>query len=263
MSVALFNGQPASVEDLRALALVNYGHFTSLQVRDHAAQGIELHRQRLLASTRELFGTDLDFNSVRAQMRAAVAEAPDCTLRVTVFSRDFDYRNPAGGFPPDVLVSVSPPSPPRTLPLRIASFAFLRPVPQVKHVGTFPLFHYRRLAITAGYDDALFVDPAGAIAEGSVWNIGFWGQGGVVWPEAPALRGTAERLLQEGLERQGVHQQVRPVRLAEVRDFEAVFACNAGGIQPIATIDETGFPVAHEGMTKLRAAAALAPWEAI
>ena len=74
-----------AIHDLRALALMNYGHFTSLQVRDHAAQGLELHRQRLLAGTRELFGTGLDFGSVRAQMRAAVADTPDCTLRVTVF----------------------------------------------------------------------------------------------------------------------------------------------------------------------------------
>ena len=95
MSVALLNGQPASADDLRALVLLNYGHFTSLQVRGRAAQGVELHRQRLIHGTRELFGTALDFSAARAQMRAAVAETPDCTLRVTVFSRHFDYRNPA------------------------------------------------------------------------------------------------------------------------------------------------------------------------
>ena len=56
MSITLFNGQPASTDDLRALALVNYGHFSSMQVRDHAVQGIGLHQQRLTAATRELFG---------------------------------------------------------------------------------------------------------------------------------------------------------------------------------------------------------------
>ena len=39
------NGQPAQVEDLLP-ALVNYGHFTSLQVRDHAVQGLDLHLAR-------------------------------------------------------------------------------------------------------------------------------------------------------------------------------------------------------------------------
>ena len=254
MSIALLNGQPASADDLRALALVNYGHFTSIQVRDHAVQGIELHQQRLTTATRELFDSELDFASVREQMRKAVADDPDCTLRVTVFSRDFDYRNPAAGHAPDVLVSLSLPSPPRTHSLRVKLFPFQRPLPQIKHVGTFPLFHYRRLAVHSGFDDALFIDQAGSVSEGSVWNIGFWTGTGVVWPEAAALRGTAEKLLQSGLDRRGVEQVIRPVRVAELPDFEGAFACNAGGLQPIASIDEIPFATAHDGMVRLRAA---------
>lgn len=263
MTVLLLNGEPASAEDIGALALVNYGHFTSLQVRDGAVQGIGLHQQRLAAATRELFGAGLDFTAVREQMRRAVVDTPDCTMRVTVFSRNFDYRNPAGGFAPDVLVSLSPPSPSRTHPLRVKSFPFLRPLPQIKHVGTFPLFHYRRLALEAGFDDALFMSPAGEISEGSVWNIGFWDGGKLVWPEAPALRGTAERLLQAALERQGVEQVVRPVRVQELQDFSGAFACNASGIQPIASIDETSLAIGHAWMARLRAAAAVPPWETL
>ena len=263
MSVPLLNGQPASADDLRALALVNYGHFTSIQVRDHAVQGLELHQKRLLAGTRQLFGTDLDFIAVRAQMRSAVANNPDCTLRVTIYSRKFDYRVPAQACEPDVLVSLAAASPPRTLPLRVKSFDFLRPLPHIKHVGTFPLFHYRRQANASGFDDALFADSQGLISEGSIWNLGFWQQGRVVWPQAPALRGTAERLLQSALERQGVAQLIRSVNLAEVPEFEAAFACNAGGIQPIAAIDETAFAAGHAGMAVLRAAAAMTAWEAL
>ena len=51
------NGLPAQVEDLLP-ALVNYGHFTSLQVRDHAVQGLDLHLARLSHATRELFGSE-------------------------------------------------------------------------------------------------------------------------------------------------------------------------------------------------------------
>ena len=42
MTLAFLNGQPAPADALRALALANYGHFTSIQVRDHAVQGIDL-----------------------------------------------------------------------------------------------------------------------------------------------------------------------------------------------------------------------------
>ena len=263
MSVALLNGQPATASDLRALALVNYGHFTSLQVRNRAVQGLELHGQRLTAATRELFGTALDFTAVRKQMRAAVMESPDCSLRVTVFSRDFDYRNPAEDHQADVLVSLALPSPSRTQDLRVKSLRFQRTLPQIKHVGTFPLFHYRRQAIAMGFDDALFADSAGVISEGSVWNIGFWKQGRVVWPEAQALRGTAEQLLQAGLRQQGVEQMVQPVNLAELTEFDGAFACNASGIQSIAAIDEIEFRRSGDGMDKILAAAAFTPWEAL
>ena len=263
MSAALLNGQPASADDLRALALINYGHFTSMQVRDDAVQGIELHRQRLISGTRELFGTTLDFAAVRAQMRAAVADTPACSLRVTVFSRHFDYRSPAENHVPDVLVSVAPASPPRTYALRVKSFPFLRPLPHLKHVGTFPLFHHRRQAVLAGFDDALFTDSAGFISEGSIWNIGFWDQGSVVWPQAAALRGTAEQLLQAALAQQGVEQVIRPVNLAELPQFEGAFACNAGTIQSIAAIDETGFSGSGACMDRLVATAAVTPWEVL
>lgn len=250
MSAVLLNGQPAGAEDLRTLALVNYGHFTSMRVRDRAVQGLELHGKRLEAATRELFGSELDFPSLRERMRQAVLESPDCTLRATVFSPGFDYRNPAGSFAPEVLISLSPPAPVRTQALGVKSFLFQRPLPHIKHVGTFPLFHYRRLALGQGFDDALFVDAAGLVSEGSIWNIGFWDGEQVVWPEAPALRGTSEQLLQSGLRKLGVGQVIREVRLPELADLQAAFACNASGVQLIASIDETVF-VAHANLSGL------------
>ena len=40
MSLAFLDGRPASADDLRALALANYGHFTSMQVRGRAVKGL-------------------------------------------------------------------------------------------------------------------------------------------------------------------------------------------------------------------------------
>ena len=113
------------------------------------------------------------------------------------------------------------------------------------------------------FDDALFADSEGFISEGSIWNIGFWHQGRVVWPEAAALRGTAEQLLQAALAQQGVEQVIRPVNLAELPQFEGAFACNAGTIQSIAAIDETGFSGSGACMDRLVATAAVTPWEVL
>lgn len=263
MHTALLNGQPASVDDLRSLALVNYGHYSSMQVRNGAVQGLELHEQRLQAGTRELFDSTLDFAMVREQMRTAVAATPDCTLRATVFSRSFDYRNPAGSFATEVLISLSPPAQASTRAVRVKSFEFQRPLPHVKHVGTFPLFHYRRLALAQGYDDALFADAQGRISEGSVWNLGLWDGEQVVWPEAPALRGTSEQLLQAGLRESGVAQLVRQVRLADLASFRAAFTSNATGLQLIASIDETDFSVAPELAAMLAKALETQVWESL
>ncbi len=261
MHAAFLNGKPATVDDLRMLALINYGHYSSMQVRNGAVQGLALHEQRLQAGTLELFGSALDFPMLREQMRAAVADLQDCTLRATVFSREFDFRNPAGVFAAEVLISLSAPVPSSAQALKVKSFPFQRPLPQVKHVGTFPLFHYRRLARGQGYDDAVFVDSEGRISEGSVWNLGLWDGEQVIWPDAPALRGTSEQLLQAGLRELGVGQAVREVRLDELSGYQAAFASNASGIQHIASIDETAFSAPAEVAAMLEKAMRTQAWD--
>lgn len=263
MNSLLLNGRPVPHDALRALALVNYGHFTSMQVRGGCVQGLALHRQRLESATLELFGSVLDFEQVRGQMRQAVAAKPDCSLRVTVFASAFDYRHPAGRFAVDVLVSVSPPSTAVAQPVRVKSCVFERTLPHIKHVGTFPLFHHRRRAVQVGYDDALFVDASGAISEGSVWNVGFMHDGAVTWPNAPALGGTAAQLLQQALQGQGARQHVRDVRLDELSGFTAAFACNAGGVWPIGAIDGSAFGTSGPWVSNLRAALDAVAWEPI
>ncbi|KAF1696154.1 aminotransferase class IV [Pseudoxanthomonas koreensis] len=267
LPVALLNGAPADAEPaaLRALAQSNYGHFTALRVRDGAAQGLDLHFERLRQGNAELFGAALDEAAVRGWMRqAAEAAGRDCAMRVVLFARGFDHRQPAREVAVDVLVTAAASSPSPLRALRVRSCRFLRPVPHLKHTGTFPLHHHRRQALLAGWDDALFVDGEGEgarVVEGTVWNIGFWDGAGVVWPQAPALRGTTERLLQAGLDAIGVAQAVRPVALAEAASFRAAFAANANGVQPIAAIDAVEYAAAPELLDLLAAAAAQPPWQ--
>jgi branched-subunit amino acid aminotransferase/4-amino-4-deoxychorismate lyase len=253
------NGRRASADDL-AGALVNYGHFTSLQVRGGAVQGLDLHLQRLREGTQALFGSTLDGSQVQAWMHAALqAEGVvDASLRVTVFSRAFDFRQPLQPVPVDVLVAVAAPASVPPLPRRLRSVRYQRELPHLKHVGTFALFEHRRQALQAGFDDALFVDAQGLVSEGTTWNIAFAREGEVVWPQAPALRGTHERLLQAGWG--GVHE-LAPVMLAQLGDLDAAIGLNAAGVWPIASID--GYRFARSEALCERAAAAIAaqPWQ--
>ncbi|MCC4594983.1 aminotransferase class IV family protein [Xanthomonas campestris pv. phormiicola] len=266
MSARLFcNGRPAGADALAAPALVNYGHFSTMQVRAGAVRGFDLHLQRLDAATRTLFGSELPADRIRAELRAALAAfgSADAALRASVFARDFDFRRADAACTPELLVALSAPAQPDAAPLRLRSVAFARELPQIKHAGTFALFHQRRLALQAGFDDALFVDAQGLVAEGSTWNLGAWDGQGVVWPRAPALRGTQERLLQAGLAALGVAQQLRPLHVRELAGFAAVFACNARGQQAIAAVDGQALGPATELLRMLNDAVETQPWQAI
>jgi 4-amino-4-deoxychorismate lyase len=234
------NGAVARAEDL-AGALVNYGHFTSLQVRGGAVQGLDLHLRRLLQGTVQLFGIALEGTQVQRWIQEALQAqgVADASVRVTVFSRAFDFRDPLKAVPVDVLVAVSAPATVAMQPRRVRSVAYQREMPGLKHVGTFPLFQQRRLALQAGYDDALFVDARGQVSEGTTWNVAFARGDEVVWPQADALRGTQERLLQAGW---GGVPVVRPIGLADLGQFDAAIACNSAGVWSVGGIDEWVFP---------------------
>jgi len=266
VSARLFcEGRAASAEILAAPALVNYGHFSTMQVRDGAVRGFDLHLQRLDAATRTLFGSALPADRIRAELRAALQAfgSGDAALRASVFARDFDFGRADAACTPQLLVSLAAPAQVDVTPLRLRSVVFARELPQIKHVGTFALFHQRRLALQAGFDDALFVDAQGLIAEGSIWNLGAWDGQGVLWPQAPALRGTQERLLQAGLAALGVAQQVRPLHLRELAAPVAAFACNARGQQAIAAVDGQALGPATELLRMLNGALETQAWQAI
>ena len=223
------NGEPASADDLRHLVQTNYGHFAAFRVERGTVRGLDLHLDRLQRATRELFGSELDRERVRAYLRRAVAgDTRELSVRVNVFSRAFDRERPDKPVGVDVLVIATPAAPRATTPLRLKSFRCTRELATIKHVGTFPLFHYRRLARQAGFDDAVFVDEEGRISEGSIWNIGFVDHAGtVVWPDAAQLDGVGMQLLKAGLAQAKLASATRPIRFAEFSAFRAAFFTNS------------------------------------
>lgn len=251
------DGRPAAGEDLRALALVNYGHFTTVQVRAGTAQGMDLHLSRLCGASEELFGRVPAADDLRRQLRQALQAdgRDDCTLRATVFAPGFDPLRGGDGVQvePRMLVAVSPPLQPPAGPVRVRSFRHLRAVPHLKHVGTFDLFHHRRLAAREGFDDALFADSQGRVLEGTTWNVGFISGDGVLWPQGPALSGVTRRLLQDGLAAAGVAQQGRSVALDELPAMRGAFACNTRGVWMLAGINAVAWPAAPEWAGRLAA----------
>ncbi|RNL71040.1 aminotransferase class IV [Streptomyces sp. I6] len=249
-------GQPATGLDPAVVPLLQgaYGHYTAMQVRDGRTRGLPLHLERLDHATRELFGTDLDGDRVRALVRHALGGSgrSDAAVRVYV------YGAAAGGGAPTVVVTVREP---RTMPPRPRSMMpvpFLRPVPHIKHAGGVGQAYYGRAAALAGFDDALLTGPGGEIAEGHAANVAFWNGTSLVWPEAPALRGITMALLERLLP-----SVRREVRLADLGGYPAAALVNSQGVAPVHRIGTTEFAVDEELMRRLAEAYAAVPWDRI
>lgn len=231
------DGIPATVEGLAHPALVNYAHFTAMQVRHGAVPGLELHLARLRAAHLELFGTNLDTDRVQRLMRRAVAQRPDAYLRVTLYELEPGV--------PRVLTAVRPPVESSARPQTLTEVRYVRPLAHIKHVGTFAQIRYGLLAERAGFDDALLVADDGRIVETTTANIGFIAGQTVVWPDAPSLRGTTWQLLDAGLSSRGLSVRSEPITVDSLGNFDAAFTANSIGIGPVHRIGAHEFPLGH------------------
>ncbi|GAA3062989.1 aminotransferase class IV [Actinokineospora globicatena] len=236
-----------------SLALVNYGHFTSMLLTAGRARGLARHLERLNRDAWIVFGQGLDEGTVRQAIRAAVdGKIEPLAVRVTVHAPGFDPRKPEADVEPEVVVTTSAP-PQVGGPLKVRTAGYQRDLPQVKHVGTFGLFYQRRLARRAGFDDVLFIGGDGQVSEGSTWNVCFLDEDGtLVIPTAPALPGIALGLIQSGLARTGAQVQARPVQASELPSFRAAFATNAlAPVRPISHVDEVEYKVDEDATARL------------
>ncbi|MER7338853.1 aminotransferase class IV family protein [Streptomyces sp. NPDC000075] len=259
--MAELNGTPVTLEDLQALALTNYGHFTFIRLQDGAARGLSLHLDRLVRDCSTVFGVDLDRERTLTYIRKAVRGVSGAVgVRVTIFDPALDMGRPSQGQDPHVLVNLRPVGAGLPSPLTTRSFTFSRDNATVKHLGLQPQLRIRRDAQLAGFDDALFTEPDGRISEGTTWNPGFvTDDGTVIWPEAPALSGTTMLLLRSV---DAPKQTTAPVRLTDLPNMAAAFATSTTlGVRPISAIDDLRFPNEHPVLTALHEAYTAIPPE--
>jgi branched-subunit amino acid aminotransferase/4-amino-4-deoxychorismate lyase len=251
------NGGPATAGQLASPAIMNYGHFTAMQVRGGAARGLGLHLSRLDSATKELFGTGLDGELVRARVRHALgASVRDASVRISVFQPDGDEQ-------PSIMVVVRPPADPPAAPQRLTAVAYQRPVPHIKHAGTFGQIYYGLAAERAGFDDALLTARGGVIAESTIANIGFFDGDAVVWPAAPVLAGITMQLVATALAERGVPCRNDTVRVADLRSFRSVFLTNSLGVAPVGQVDDQVLASDAGFIQRLAEAQESVPWDPV
>lgn len=257
-------GQPASLTDIRVAAMASYGAITSFQVEQGGVRGLDLHLERLNRSALDLFGQAISQDALLDQIRAALGGRVDAWLRVSLFSPQLTPRNAGWLGEPQAMIAVSPPAGPLADGLRLKTVVNSRYGAQYKHSGQFDLIHARRTAIHAGLDDALFVDTAGEISEGTLWNIGFIKGKTVVFPEAPSLEGVTMRLIRSGLRSNGTQITDQACLVDELAAFDAAFICNsATPCAAVKSIDSHNFAASTEVMDSIRDAWAAQPLQVL
>jgi branched-subunit amino acid aminotransferase/4-amino-4-deoxychorismate lyase len=226
------NGEPATVEQLAYPAIVNYGHFTAMQVRRGRVRGLGLHLTRLDSATRELFGVGLEGGLVREYIRHALGTGDlDASVRVGVFQEDSGGR-------PSIMMVLRPPGQRPSVPQRLTAVSYLRPVARFKHVGTFGQIYHGEAAERAGYDDALLTGPGDVISESTISNIGFFDGNAVIWPAGPSLEGITMQLVSAALAERGIPSRRETTRVADLPSFRSVFLTNSLGVTPVRQVDD-------------------------
>ncbi|MCA2211635.1 aminotransferase class IV [Jidongwangia harbinensis] len=250
--MAELDGAPAGPEQLRRLALSNYGHFTTMTVADGRVRGLSLHLERLVRDCRTVFDAALDPDRVRHHLRHALRERTGpVTARVTIFDPDLDIGHLTTPARPAVLVTLRPAGADGP-PLLVRAEPYRRDVPAVKHAGLFGPLLRRRAAQAAGYHDAIFTTDDGTVLEGATWNAGFVDGERVLWPDGECLPGVTAEILRRAYP--GPIARA-PVRLPDLPRMAAAFATNAVyGVRPIAGIDDVRWPADHPVLAALRAA---------
>jgi 4-amino-4-deoxychorismate lyase len=241
------NGRAPDLAEMHRLAVSNYGHFTSMQVRDGRVRGLALHLARLADSSEELFGHRIgvaEEHRLIGHVRHALGDTRDASVRVTLAPGAGDQD------PPDVLVSVTDPVPDDLgPPLRIQTVRYARDLPEHKHRGTMMLRWHLREAGLAGFDDRLFAGPDGLVGEGTTWNVAFHDGEQVIWPAAPMLKGITMVLLQIQMSINGTPWELRPVSADELTGFAGAAVVNSQGIRGVASLDEV--PLGDQHLTKI------------
>jgi branched-subunit amino acid aminotransferase/4-amino-4-deoxychorismate lyase len=258
--VAKLNGVPAAIDQLETLALINYGHFTSMRVDKQRVRGLSLHLERLMRDCRQVFDAALDADRIRHLIRQALADVSrPVVVRVTVFDPALQLGSFGADAHPQVLITTRPAANFPLPVLSLQSTIYCRDMPHVKHVGLFGSLQRRRIAQRHNFDDALFVNADATITEATTSNVGFVDGDRILWPQADCLAGVTMRLICQARDEDAT---TVPITLGQLADVDAVFATNAAaGIQPVTAIDAFRWPDEHPILDVLRKEYASRPAE--
>lgn len=164
------------IPEFRAAMMFGYGVYTSFLLTPGLGPEPVLspHLERLCHDAAAMdIRPSFDAVNLMAALQAFMATRSEpVAVRLTLVPAidGLTYLFAPEALPGTLLVSFrNPPQP--AAPLKLATADFERPWPTIKHIGTGPIFMFKRQAIRQGFDDILTVNHQGHITEAATANV--------------------------------------------------------------------------------------------
>lgn len=242
---SLIEAGAASVDVLDRGFLYGYGLFETVRVEGGQPLLLDEHLERLARGARELemvlpsdtggmarmvYDT-ISFNGiVRGALRLTLTAGPEVGegLGVLVITAQHGLRYRAELYGTGIVAGfLDTPRNERSPLVKLKSLNYLE-----NYLG-------RREARRRGWDEGLFINTAGYLAEGTVSNVFLVVRGRLVTPDVDSgiLPGVTRRLVLEEARSRGLEVMERPVRPEELLDAEESFVTNAlMGVMPLVSV---------------------------
>ncbi|MFZ5643380.1 MAG: aminotransferase class IV [Bacillota bacterium] len=248
-SIICLNGKylaagEAAVSACDGAVLYGMGLFETIKLTGGKPARTDLHLSRLMNSARAL-GLKVPFSAEKInEMLYGTAEKNNIkagALRLTLT---------AGGdaAAPSVIINVrqqvySKEKYARGIRAGFTKFRRNETSPLVRHknLNYYENIIAKRQAASCGWDEALFLNQQGFIAEGSVSNIFIVGGGNVITPDVNSglLPGITRRRIIDICFSMGISLEERPVRPEELFSSDECFVTNSlMGVMPLAAVDD-------------------------
>lgn len=220
------------------------GVYETLRTFDGQVWNLAEHLKRLRSSC-DLVGISLPWNA--KQIGEWICETvrrngfKESRIRVTVTRGENDFDFATGG-KPTILIQVQALTPPQIEVFKkgvsIVTFKAQRFLPEAKSISLLPMVMGKRFAKQKRAYEAVFVDDAGYVLEGTITNIFVVKDGVLLTPRRNVLAGTVRTALLKIAKKNGFKAFLRDFKVRDLHLADEVFLTNAPkGVIPVVQVD--------------------------
>ena len=263
---ALLPRATARLDPLAHGHLYGAGLYDTILLRHGVPVALDRHLLRLTRGAARLGLTAPDKDEVQRALAALSAAhgLHDGRLRITLSAGPSPNVHPAAPQENTVLITLAPLAPGKaSAALTLTPFRRNEhsPLAGLKHTSCAENLLAQRAALTAGADEALFLNTAGQLCEGAFSNIFLITAGTVLTPplESGCLPGITREIILELCAAHAIPCSPAPLPASGILTAGELFLTSSlRGVQPVHRLDDYPFPA--PGPLTARLAALYAAW---